>query len=225
MSKRVYLQLKLLFDAEFGQLDGNEFGLHLVEKVIEHVDAESVLDTVETHHSVLLLRDDDEHSQVFALVRNADHFAADGRAVDVGDFGVLEHGGNGERLQRRHVERLVARQFRRERIGPVAVEVDGVGDDQPRVRLQIGEDVGDLTGRLVRHPSVDGACGRTGAALEIHLGDFTQVEVSGLIKQSTPFIHSHSITLHGVDRGTCLLHFYSLLLKIFEQKTSGWQSG
>ena len=209
MSKRVYLQLKLLFDAEFGQLDGNEFGLHLVEKVIEHVDAESVLDTVETHHSVLLLRDDDEHSQVFALVRNADHFAADGRAVDVGDFGVLEHGGNGERLQRRHVERLVARQFRRERIGPVAVEVDGVGDDQPRVRLQIGEDVGDLTGRLVRHPSVDGACGRTGAALEIHLGDFTQVEVSGLIKQSTPFIHSHSITLHGVDRGTCLLHFYN----------------
>jgi len=95
------------------------------------------------------------------LVRNANHFATDGRAVDVSNFGVLEHGGYRQRLRWRYVELLVASQIGRERIGPVTVEVDGVGDDQLSVRLQIGQDVGDLTICLVRHPSVDGTRGRT----------------------------------------------------------------
>lgn len=122
------------------------------------------------------------------LVRNADHLASDGRAVDVGDFSVLEHSGDDNSLRWRHFELLVARQIWRERIGPVAVKVDGVGDDQLRFRLQVGQDIADLAVGLVRHPSVDGVRGRTAAAEEIHLGDFTQIEIPRLIKRND--VHS-----------------------------------
>ena len=119
------------------------------------------------------------------LVRYGNHGAAQFLAIDVTDFGRLEHGGHGEELRVGHPEIGVHRQIGRERIGPVAVEVDGIGHNQFGVGLQIGQDVGDLASGFLRHPTVDGLGGSERVAHKVQLQNFTQVVVLGLVRSTS----------------------------------------
>lgn len=70
------------------------------------------------------------------LVRDTDHFGAQVGAYDVGYLWHGQHRWNGEDFTRRNEEVQRLGGFGRERVRPVSIEVNGIGDDELGVRWE-----------------------------------------------------------------------------------------
>lgn len=83
------------------------------------------------------------------------------------------------------MEIFSASHLRSERIGPVGIEVDGIGNDQLRVWRQAGQNVGDFAFRLVRYPPVDDIGGTVRISDDVQFAHFALVIFLGLLIKIT----------------------------------------
>lgn len=194
-----YLKVKLLLDAEFRQLNGHRFRFHAREEILEDFDGQFIFQLVKAAEAYFFNGNQDEHTKILSLdrrkaviqvqrsksnashlVRNADHLGAQIGALDVSNLGHGEHRRYGDDFARRHEKVQWFRGFGRERIRPVSIEVDGVGDDELRVGREARQNVADSALRLAGYPPIDRGTGRLRVAGDVQLGHFAQVKITGL---------------------------------------------